>query len=109
MSKNIRINIYIRQMTKKLLDNYCEINELDQSRAVDDLLYGRLKYLEEAEIKAKKHYTKEQTNLIKKYNVSEEETEEFFKWYNNQEIDNRNYVAWYWYKETKNMEKEKNK
>lgn len=54
MSKNIRINIYIRPMTKKLLDSYCEINELDMSRAVDDLLYGRLKYLEEAEKKANK-------------------------------------------------------
>lgn len=43
MSK--RINPYIRDMTYTLLLEYCKNNEYDISRAVDELLYGRLSYL----------------------------------------------------------------
>lgn len=60
MSK--RINIYIRDITYKLLADYCDKNEYDKSRAVDDLIYGRLSYLIEAEKKAKKQVEKESKN-----------------------------------------------
>lgn len=57
MSK--RINVYIRDKTYNLLKDYMDLNEYDMSRAVDEILYGRLNYLDEAkkkaEEKAKKH------------------------------------------------------
>ena len=59
MSK--RINIYIRDSTHKMLKDYCNIEELDMSRAVDDILQFRLKYLEEERAKALKKAKKEQT------------------------------------------------
>lgn len=52
MSK--RISPYLRDITHKLLMDYCAMNEYDISRAVDELLYGRLAYLEEARQKALK-------------------------------------------------------
>ena len=87
-------------MTKNLLDNYSEINELDMSRAVDELLYGRLKYLEEAEIKAKekinKQYTPEQYKLIKDFKLEEEDIEPFLKWYKKVPYYTRTYSNWIW-------------
>ena len=59
MSK--RINIYIRDKTHNLLKDYCKIEELDMSRAVDEILQFRLKYLDEERIKAEKKTKKEQT------------------------------------------------
>lgn len=60
MSK--RINIYIRDRTYQLLKDYCKIEELDMSRAIDDILQFRLKYLEEERLKAIKKASKEQSN-----------------------------------------------
>ena len=60
MSK--RINIYIRDKTYQLLKDYCEIEELDMSRAVDEILQFRLKYLDEERIKAEKKAKKELTS-----------------------------------------------
>lgn len=57
MSK--RINIYIRESTYKMLKDYCNIEELDMSRAVDDILQFRLKYLEEERTKALKKAKKD--------------------------------------------------
>lgn len=75
--KNIKIQIYIRPMTNDLLAKYCEIYQLDKSRAIDELLYGRLQYLEEARNKAKKQAEKQKQEEFNKdpmkamYGVSE--------------------------------------
>lgn len=52
--KNNKISVYIRPMTLDLLDKYCEAFQLDRSRAVDELLYGRLEWIRKEETKAKK-------------------------------------------------------
>ena len=49
-------------MTNALLAKYCEIYQVDKSRAIDELLYGRLQYLEEARNKAKKQAEKEMSS-----------------------------------------------
>ena len=41
-------------MTLDLLNKYCEAFQLDRSRAVDELLYGRLEWIRKEEAKAKK-------------------------------------------------------
>ena len=94
MSK--RINIYIRDITHDLLVEYCQMNEFDKSRAVDDLLYGRLAYLKEAKKKAIKEYTKEEQKLLKDFNVYKGDEKAFFEWYKNQPEEKRLRTEWYW-------------
>lgn len=50
-----KLQCYIRCKTMTMLKEYCEANEYDLSRGVDELLSGRLSYLvSEAKKKAEK-------------------------------------------------------
>lgn len=93
---NVRINVYIRKKTKELLDDYSKINEYDLSRAVDEIIYGRLSFLEEAERKKKKELElqqkkEEQTKFMEIVDIVESFTNEDTTnmMYNQEEILNK--------------------
>lgn len=112
--KNERINVYIRPMTLKELNDYCDIMQYDKSRAVDELLYGRLAFLKEAREKAKKA-NKFKSKYDKCFDIRTAEEEEIFeKWckekgYNPIANKNTTYTAWNWATENpRDKEKENN-
>lgn len=81
-----RINVYIRDITYQLLKDFCDINEYDKSRAVDEIIFGRLQYLKQAKEKA---LSKEDKETMKKYKL---ETTEDLKAFNEWKEENKNKI-----------------
>lgn len=77
-----------------MLIDYCNANEFDLSRAVDDLLSGRLTFMATAKEKAEKaarkekdHIPKRDYALMKKYDIPRNNVDIFVKWYNSNNFD----------------------